>query len=1267
MARVARVAQMARVARLAQLLAVLAVLGVSHAARVAEPMENESEPGKAGTSGKPWKATPDLEELDLGTAGKGAAWTSWFNIDHPGGDGDHESLAAIRFYYGDRVCARPVAIQARSTEWHLPEALGQVVRASPERGFHCLHREQPAGTACANYHVRFLCPLDHVYWSHWSPWSPCSRSACGTRGTQSRSRRCGSARSPAPLRELRCRGKATERRPCSAGPCPEPTWTEWGAWGPCSRSCGRSGTRIRRRSCRTAKNPPCPGRATEVQKCRPPPCPGNPTGAPSAAPPLPTGSEPPAGCPGHTLRGTVVTAAGAALPGARVYLEGRPPVLLARSDARGHFMASGLCPGPAANLSAHRDGFAPGLAPIVTNGSGVAEAHLRLRRLEKPYMVLQPAARVREAGQDVTFCCKASGTPAPQKYYWYHNGTLLEGTAERSSGRLALRGLAPEQAGTYHCKASSEAGAIRSAPAHLTVLAPGQQSCRAEPEPSLVELPSECLQDASSSRYYNVGRCPASPCLGGPAEPSGCGGESGLCCGVRRMELRQVPCAGSVLPLKVVAECGCGPCTQPRVLVQGRVTAADTGEPLRFGHIFLGGRKVGFTGYQGSFTIEVPPDTQRLVTRFVDGQQRLVDAVKVLPFDPRGGAVYQEVKMLRKKEPVELDGGRSNAIPLGEAGGREPVGELVLPAGAFLRPSGEVFNGTVKASVTFVDPRDVGTASAASSDLSFANAEGEIVPLRTYGMFAVDFREGKSGAVLQAGPVQVRMDAGQVWMAEHLQKMKLWSLNPESGLWEEEAVLRPAEGGRRRRREERTFLVGNLEIRERRLFNLDVPEDRRCFVKVRAYSNEKFNPYEQLEGVVVSLINLEPQPGFPSNPRAWGRFDSAVTGPNGACLPAFCDARRPDAYTALVTATLGGEELEAVASSPKLNPNAVGVAQPYLGKLGYRRSDHEDPALKKTAFQINVAKPDPNNVDESNGPIYSYRSLRECEEAPVSANHLRFYRVEVDKYEYNVVPFKESDVTSWTGDYLAWWPNPQEFRACYIKVQLQGPQEYMVRSRNVGGSHPRTRGQLYGLRDSRSVRDPLLDNTSGACVEFKCGGMLFDQSLADRTLVSIVPQGSCRRTAINGLLRDYLSRHPPLADNNHTGAFSMLAPLDPLGHNYGIYTVTDQNPRLAKEIAIGRCFAGTSDGFSREMRAGEGTAVTFECQERPPGRESLFQRLLSAPAEALAEIRREMGSSELRRAPPEVMDFASGAPSGPAATRRTPSSQRRPGRPRGQP
>ncbi|XP_025894577.1 cartilage intermediate layer protein 2 [Nothoprocta perdicaria] len=1128
----------------------LLALAACHCVAAPDSSENDSEPGKSSAPEKPWKAAPEPAEPDLATAGGGAEWTSWFNIDHPGGGGDYESLDAIRFYYGARVCARPVAVQARTTEWELPRDVGQVVHVSPKKGFRCVNTEQPPGKTCSNYHIRFLCPL-------------------------------------------------------------EAAWGEWGAWGPCSRSCGAAAKRQRRRSCPGGKKSPCAGRATEVQPCPPAPCPA---------------------CPGHALQGTVVSAAGAALPGARIFLEGRPPALLARSDARGRFHVPGLCPGAAANLSAHLEKFAPALAPIVSNGSGLSVARLVLQRLEKPYMVTQPQGQVRRAGQAAAFCCGAAGTPAPTKYFWYHNGTLLDRKVLKYDSRLVLRALTVAHAGTYHCKASSEAGAIRSAPAQLVVLAPGQQSCKVEPEPNLIELPAECRGAAAGPRYYDVGQCPAAPC--GEGE-----------------------CGGAALPVKVVAECGCGPCARPRVLVQGRVTAADTGEPLRFGHIFLGKEKVGFTGYQGSFTIEVPPGTQRLVARFVDRQQRLVDTVRVLPFDRRGGAVYQEVKMLRRKEPVDLDAGRANAIPLGEARGQEPVGELLIPAGAFLRPSGEVFTGTVKASVTFLDPRDVATAGAASSDLSFANAEGEIVPLRTYGMFAVDFREGESNEVLQTGPVQVRMDARQIRVPEHLQNMKLWSLNPETGLWEEEGVFRQVKE-RRRKREDRTFLIGNMEIRERRLFNLDVPENRRCFVKVRAYSNEKFNAHEQLEGVVISLINLEPQPGYPTNPRAWGRFDSVVTGPNGACLPAFCDGERPDAYTAYVTATLGGEELEAVASSPKLNPGAVGVSQPYLNKLGYRRLDHDEPSLKKTAFQINVAKPDPNNIDETNGPVYPYRSLRECEEAPASANHFRFYRVEVDKYEYNVVPFKESDLTSWTGDYLSWWPNPQEFRACFIKVRIEGPQEYMVRSRSAGGSHPRTRGQLYGLRDTRSVRDMQLENSSGACVEFKCSGMLFDQSLVDRTLVSIIPQGSCRRTAVNGLLRDYLARHPPLAEDNNTAAFTMLAPADPLGHNYGIYTVTDQSPRLAKEIAIGRCFDGTSDGFSREMKSGAGTAVTFTCRERPATRESFFQRLLAAPAEALAEMRREMGAAEQRRAPPDVLDFSSGwraagpAPRGPGGQRR---------------
>ncbi|XP_068943024.1 cartilage intermediate layer protein 2 [Petaurus breviceps papuanus] len=1169
-----------------------------------------------------------------------AEWTSWFNVDHPGGDGDFESLEAIRFYYGERLCAHPLALEARTTEWELPSDVGERVHYSLERGFWCLNREQPEGKSCSNYHVRFKCPLEPVAWSAWSAWSPCSQSTCGvrSRGIQTRQRRCLGPQPLWLLHQPPCAGPSEEQKPCPASLCSVASWSEWGAWGPCSGSCG-PGRRLRRRRCPGGKKNTCIGRSVEAQKCVRPPCPGCHSNCVQGV-----ANKDCSGCvcQDHVLVGTVVTPAGRPLPGARVTLKGRPKPILATTDARGSFRVAGICSDGHTNVSVQLEGFAQGLGRAVTSNSTTASVAVILPTIEKPYLVKHPESRIREAGQHVMFCCKALGTPVPKKYYWYHNGSLLDRKVYKYDSSLVLRNLGLDQAGTYHCKANSDAGTIKSNTAVLTVLAPGQQVCDPHPLEHLIKLPDDCRQAASGSTYYNVGLCPDTRCPGRLGSNLRCGESGDRCCSVSRLETREIQCVGYVLPVKVVAKCGCEKCMPPKVLVRGRVVAADTEEPLRFAQILLGKEKTGFTGYQGDFTIEVPPATERLVVTFVDGRQEFVDAIKVLPFDPRGGGVYQEVKVMRKKEPISLDSSKSNTIPLGTVEGLDPIGELVLPASAFYYPNGELYNGTVQASVTFLDPRDIATAASASSDLNFVDANGELAPLRTYGMFLVDLRAAGSGEELQTGPVEVRVDAGQIHMAGHAEEMKLWSLNPNTGLWEEESNFATETGGHRVRREERTFLIGNVEIRERRLFNLDVPERRRCFVKVRAYINDKYIPSEQVEGVVVTLVNLEPAPGYSANPRAWGRFDSTVTGPNGACLPAFCDAERADAYTAYITAVLGGEELEPAPSSPRPHPGTVGVTQPYLDKLDYRRTDHEDPALKKNGFRINLAKPNPNNLDEIQGPIYPWRSLRECEDAPVSANHFRFSRVEADKYEYNVVPFRESELSSWTGDYLSWWPNPQEFRACFIKVKIQGPQDYMVRSHNAGGSHPRTQGQLYGLRDARSVRDMERPGTSAACVEFKCSGMLFDQRLSDRTLVTLIPQGSCRRVTVNSLLREYLARHPPVAPTDDPTGFSMIAPVDPLGHNYGIYTVTDQNPRLAKEIAIGRCFDGTSDGFSREMKADVGIAVTFQCQERPAGQRSLFQRLLESPRTALEDIRREMGGAGRRSLSPSATRRVSG-------------------------
>uniref|UniRef100_A0A672US02 Cartilage intermediate layer protein n=1 Tax=Strigops habroptila TaxID=2489341 RepID=A0A672US02_STRHB len=897
-------------------------------------------------------------------------------------------------------------------------------------------------------------------------------------------------------------------------------------------------------------------------------------------------------CEDATLHGKVSLEDGSPATDARVYLQAKKLKLLTTADERGMFRIPGICPDGKNTLKikkAKYEGKSNNMAFSSSAG--------------KPYVFRSPEDKARRVGQSVSLCCDAHGSPAPNRYLWYHNGSLLDPSLYKYKNNLILKNLKRDHSGEYFCKATSAGGSAKSQPAKLAVI---EAPCDSQPESHLIRLPHDCFQKATNTFYYDVGKCPATTCAGKLDKGLRCKDNIAYCCGVSKMETRDISCDGYTLPTKVVVACGCKKCTETKITVRGRATAADNGEPLRFGHIYMGNKRVSMTGYKGTFSVHVPADTERLVLTFVDRLQKFVNTTKVLPFKENGGAVFHEIKLLRKNPPVTLESTETNVISLGEMAEDDPIAELEIPANAFYRKNGEAYRGKVKASVTFLDPRNISTAPVTQSDLNFVDEEGDVFPLRTYGMFSVDFTDEKGTESLNAEEVKVHLDAAQVKMPEHLQEMKLWSLNPETGLWEEEGDFN-LEKNRRHKREERTFLIGNMEIKERRLFNLDVPESRRCYVKVRAYRSERFLQSEQIQGVVISIINTEPQPGFSSNPRAWGRFDSVVTGPNGACVPAFCDDQNPEAYGAYILASMGGEELEAVPSAPKLNPNAIGVPQPYLNKLNYRRTDHEDSNTKKTAFSINMAKPSPNSPEENNGPIYAYENLKECEEAPHNAAHFRFYRIEGDRYDYNTVPFSEDDLMSWTDDYLAWWPKPMEFRACYIKVKINGPQEVNIRSRNMGGTHPRTIGKLYGIRDVRSIRNSQRPDVSAACLEFKCSGMLFDQDRVDRTLVKVVPQGSCRRESVNSMLHEYLVNHLPMATNNDTSEYTMLAPLDPLGHNYGIYTVTDQDPRIAKEIALGRCFDGTSDGTSRTMKSDVGVGLTFTCSERSAAEQSIFQ------------------------------------------------------------
>jgi hypothetical protein len=101
-------------------------------------------------------------------------------------------------------------------------------------------------------------------WSEWLGWSNCTK-PCGG-GLQVRARvKLQEARFGGP----NCTGNASEQQSCNDDLCPvDCKWEDWGAWGACSKSCGK-GTKLRARAQKSeeAGGKKCDGKGEETQQC----------------------------------------------------------------------------------------------------------------------------------------------------------------------------------------------------------------------------------------------------------------------------------------------------------------------------------------------------------------------------------------------------------------------------------------------------------------------------------------------------------------------------------------------------------------------------------------------------------------------------------------------------------------------------------------------------------------------------------------------------------------------------------------------------------------------------------------------------------------------------------------------------------------------------------------------------------------------------------------------------------------------------------------
>ena len=104
-------------------------------------------------------------------------------------------------------------------------------------------------------------------WTEWAAWSECSQSCDG--GSRTRVRECRKGRDYGD-----CPGDHQESETCNQQSCP--TWSQWGGFTPCSRSCG-GGVRSKVRECvlpdlRSGESQ-CEGEAEFTEDCNTQTCP----------------------------------------------------------------------------------------------------------------------------------------------------------------------------------------------------------------------------------------------------------------------------------------------------------------------------------------------------------------------------------------------------------------------------------------------------------------------------------------------------------------------------------------------------------------------------------------------------------------------------------------------------------------------------------------------------------------------------------------------------------------------------------------------------------------------------------------------------------------------------------------------------------------------------------------------------------------------------------------------------------------------------------
>jgi len=569
--------------------------------------------------------------------------------------------------------------------------------------------------------------------------------------------------------------------------------------------------------------------------------------------------------------------------------------------------------------------------------------------------------------------------------------------------------------------------------------------------PNLQKLPDGCFRsgDVTFNSSIDVGTCGQAKCINSNLQDNGSCTDfwPHHCCAVGHKQLVNIQCNGFSYKMPRLLSCVCTECRYVTTL-SGRAYGRQNGieVPLKLGEVIYRGKQIARTNMAGFFHFEIPLGIKRVVIMFSDPTfRKLLDVTKIVQVK-EGKDTFFEAIMPLSPNPVPFDSTNGIELPFGEAAGLSVVGHLKIQKNSLVNSEGQPFIGNANVKIQYADPRSMDSIDEANGEFETEDKDGEIVPLRTYGVLSLRLHDDNDNELRSNKPVRISLDSDAFSIpldSNGNPKAHIWKYDHNNGFWVDVGQLKVestiSSGARKLLQANSQYFLemipddvpvtdldehivtywyrnGYTNVDSRVTVIKDSPKEGGCYVSVSVYNDVFFNePYADNDVTITAYVY--------ENNAFTSRASRSVLTNGHACIEMFCSKNIS------IVVQRGSERF-----IPKVNhyvplpldfKNTNNNFVNFVGQDFGEALDCSDTTFYKTG-----------TAGACHGPVYRRENSRQCEAVTAQDASFMFQFAALSKPP--TMHFVEGEQTF--DKRLSWYslpPSSNRFRACFIKLRVK--------------------------------------------------------------------------------------------------------------------------------------------------------------------------------------------------------------------------------------